>query len=149
MYCRIAAGYQIWESVNDLRIIFFICEHIHSVPNVLVTSVKLSCPQTFYRKIKLLEFSVKGLRMPGVINMYVICIVLTAPIDLLVASGIQTIGMGFTDYKDASRTIRTGFTDIMVFSHETREFTERRFLMVETLYKGQQAWVSPMALSAF
>ena len=26
------------------------------------------CPQTFYGKIKLLEFSVKGLRMPGVIN---------------------------------------------------------------------------------
>ena len=51
--------------------------------------------------------------------------------------------MGFTDYKNASR-----FTDVMVVYHDTREFTERRFLMVEILYKGQQAWVSPMALSA-
>ena len=36
----------------------------------------------------------------------------------------------------------------MLVSHDTREFMERRFLMDETLYKGQQAWVSPMALSA-
>ena len=43
------------------------------------------------------------------------------------------------------RAIRTGFTDIMVVSVE---FTERRFLMDETLYKGQQAWVYLMALSA-
>ena len=56
--------------------------------------------------------------------------------------------MAFTNYKDASRTIRTGFTDVMVVSHDTQEFTERRFLMDETLYKGQQAWLSPMALSA-
>ena len=56
--------------------------------------------------------------------------------------------MEFTDYKDASKTIWTGFTDVMVVSHDTREFMERRFLMDETLYKGQQAWVSPMALSA-
>ena len=35
-----------------------------------------------------------------------------------------------------------------VVSHDTREFMKRRFLMVETLYTGQQAWVSPMALSA-
>ena len=44
--------------------------------------------------------------------------------------------MGFTDYKDASRTIRTGFTDVMVVSHDTLEFMERRFLMVETLFIG-------------
>ena len=53
--------------------------------------------------------------------------------------------MGFTDDKDTSRTIRTGFTDVIVVSHDTREFTERRFLMDESLFKGHQAWVSPMA----
>ena len=57
------------EIVSDLRIICFIHEHVHSVPNVLEASVTdVLCPQTFYGKIKLLEFSVKGLRMPGVIN---------------------------------------------------------------------------------
>ena len=61
---------------------------------------------------------------------------------------IQTIGMEFTDDKDTSRTIRTGFMNVMVVSHNTQEFTERCFLRDETLYKGQQAWVSPMALSA-
>ena len=55
--------------------------------------------------------------------------------------------MGFMDYKDASRTIRTGFTDVMAVSHDPLEFTERHFLMDETLYKGQQVWVSPMAFS--
>ena len=56
--------------------------------------------------------------------------------------------MGFMDDKDASRTIRTGFTDGIVVSHHTQEFTERHFLMDESLYKGHQAWVSRMALSA-
>ena len=51
--------------------------------------------------------------------------------------------MGFTDDKDASR-----FTDVIVVSHDIREFTERHFLMDESLYKGHQAWVSEMALSA-
>ena len=56
--------------------------------------------------------------------------------------------MGFTDDKDASRTIRRVFTDVIVVSHDTQEFTERRFLMDESLYKGHQAWISWMALSA-
>ena len=56
--------------------------------------------------------------------------------------------MGLTDDKDASRTIRKGFTDVIVVSHHTREFMERRFLTDESLYKGHQAWVSQMELSA-
>ena len=55
---------------------------------------------------------------------------------------------GFTDDKDASRTIKTWFTDVIVLSHDIREFMERRFLMDESLYKGHQAWVSRMAFSA-
>ena len=69
MYRRIAAGYQIWKIVSDLRIIFFICEHIRTVRNILVaspTGVKCLCGH--HEKLKLLEFSVKDLRMPGVIN---------------------------------------------------------------------------------
>ena len=61
---------------------------------------------------------------------------------------IQTKGIGFTDDKDASRTITMGFTDVIVVSHTTREFKERRFLMDESLYKGYQTWVPQMALSA-
>ena len=49
---------------------------------------------------------------------------------------ILTTEMGFIDDKDASRTIRTGFMDRFVVSHDTREFTERRFLMDKSLYKG-------------
>ena len=49
----------------------------------------------------------------------------------------QTIGMGFTDDKDASRTIRTGFTDRFVLSHNTK----LRFLMDKSLYKGHLAWL--------
>ena len=45
-------------------------------------------------------------------------------ISLQIWRCIRTIEMGFTDDKDASRT--------------------RRFLMDETLYKGQQAWVPRM-----
>ena len=52
----------------------------------------------------------------------------------------RIIGTGFTDDKEASRTIRTGFTDRFVVSHDTREVTERRFLMDESLYKGHLAW---------
>ena len=43
--------------------------------------------------------------------------------------------MGFMDDKDASRTIRMGLTDRIVVSHDTRELTERRFLMDKSLYK--------------
>ena len=49
--------------------------------------------------------------------------------------------MGYTDEKDASRTIRTGFTDRIVVSHDTRELIERRFLMHESLYKGHLTWL--------
>ena len=56
--------------------------------------------------------------------------------------------MGFKDDKVASRTIRKGFTDVIVVSHDTLEFTERCFLMDKSLYNGHQAWVSQMALSA-
>ena len=54
----------------------------------------------------------------------------------------RTIGLGFMDNKDASRTIRTRFMDrFMVTPRHTREFTERRFLMYESLYKGRLAWL--------
>ena len=43
---------------------------------------------------------------------------------------------GYTDDKDASRMIRTGFTDRFVVSHGTQEFMERRSLMDERLYIG-------------
>ena len=35
-----------------------------------------------------------------------------------------------------------------MISHDTQQFTERLFLMDESLYKGHQTWVSQMALSA-
>ena len=38
--------------------------------------------------------------------------------------------------------------DVIIVSHNTREFTERCSLMDESLYKGYQGWVSRMALSA-
>ena len=69
MYRWIAAGYQIWKIVSDLRIIFFIREHIRTIHNILVASIMdVMCPWGRHVKIKLLEFSVKGVRMPGVIN---------------------------------------------------------------------------------
>ena len=49
--------------------------------------------------------------------------------------------MGFTDNKDASRTIRMGFTDRFVVSYDTQEIAERRCLMDESLYKGHLAWL--------
>ena len=54
---------------------------------------------------------------------------------------IRTIGMGFTDGKVLSRTIRTGFMDTFEVSHSPRELTERRFVMDKTLYKGHWAWL--------
>ena len=39
----------------------------------------------------------------------------------------RTIGTGFTDNKDASRTIRTAFTDRFVVSHCTGEFQKDAF----------------------
>ena len=70
MYCRIAAGYQIWKIVSNLRIIFFICEHVRTIHNIVVASsiTDMLCPWECHGKIKLLEFSVKGLRILGVIN---------------------------------------------------------------------------------
>ena len=53
----------------------------------------------------------------------------------------RTIGTGFMDVKDASRTIGMGFMDRIVVSHDTRELTERRFLVDESLYKGLLAWL--------
>ena len=47
--------------------------------------------------------------------------------------------MGFMDDKDSSRTIRMGFMDRFVVSSGTGEFTERCFLMDESLYKGHFA----------
>ena len=37
--------------------------------------------------------------------------------------------------------IRTGFTDRIVVSNDTRELTEKRFLMDKSLYKGHLAWL--------
>ena len=45
------------------------------------------------------------------------------------------------DNKDASRTIRKGFMDRFVVSHDTREVIKRCFLMDESLYKGHLAWL--------
>ena len=66
MYRRIMAGYQKWKIVSDLRIIFFIREHVRTILVASTTDVK--CLWGRHGKIKLLEFSVKGLWMPGVIN---------------------------------------------------------------------------------
>ena len=49
--------------------------------------------------------------------------------------------MGFTDGKDVSRTIRTGFTDTFLVSHITRELTERYFVMDKTLCKIHLPWL--------
>ena len=49
--------------------------------------------------------------------------------------------MGFTDDKEALRTMKTGFTDRFVVSYDTREVTERCFLMDKSLYKGHLAWL--------
>ena len=59
------------------------------------------------------------------------------------------IGTGFTDDKDASRTIRMGFTDRLVVSQGTQEFMERCFCMDESLYKGHFAWLLLMHILHF
>ena len=51
----------------------------------------------------------------------------------------QTIWTVFTDAKEASSTIRTGFTDRCVLCHNTWELNERHFLMDKSLYKRQLA----------
>ena len=69
MYRRIVAGYQIRNIVSDLRIIFFIHEQVRTVRNILVASAtNVKFPWGCHGKIKLLEFSVKSLWMPGVIK---------------------------------------------------------------------------------
>ena len=45
----------------------------------------------------------------------------------------RTIGTGFTDDKDSSKTIRTGFTDRFVVSQALREVTERLLLRDESI----------------
>ena len=66
---RIAAGFIIWKIVSDLRIIFYICILVRNVPIVFVASATdVIGRQVRYRKIKLLEFSVNGLRMLSVID---------------------------------------------------------------------------------
>ena len=46
--------------------IFSICEHVHTVCNILVASATdVKCPCGRHGKIKLLEFSVKGLQTRG------------------------------------------------------------------------------------
>ena len=81
--------------MSDLRIIFFIREHVCTIHNILLMSItNVTCPLGRHRKIKLLEFSVKGLRMPGVINIRItsvcnpqsVCNVLTASVHVLESS---------------------------------------------------------------
>ena len=52
----------------------------------------------------------------------------------------------FMEDKNASRTIRIGFTDRFVVSHTTLEVTERHFLMNKSLYKGHLTWLLLMHL---
>ena len=69
MYRQIAAGFLIFKIVSDLWIIFYICILVRNVPIVLVASVTdATGPQVLHGKIKLLDFSVKGLQILGVIN---------------------------------------------------------------------------------
>ena len=69
---QITAGFLIWKIVSDLRIIFYICILVHkdrNIPIVLVASVTdATGPKAVHGKIKLLDFSVKGLQMLGLIN---------------------------------------------------------------------------------
>ena len=57
------------EIVSDLRIIFFIREHIRNI--LMASTTDLICPWGRHGKIKLLEFSVKALRILGVINIHI------------------------------------------------------------------------------
>ena len=116
MYRRITAGYQIWKIVSDLRMVFFIRENVLTVRNILVASatdgVSVGTPQ----KIKLLEFSVKGLRILGVINIcigsicnpYGIPNVLTAPVHILDSFvPIKARKMYMDIYGGCSEAVRT------------------------------------------
>ena len=49
---------------------------------------------------------------------------------------IQTIEMGFTDDKDVSRTIRMGFMDSIVVSHNTKQLTEDAFPRTKVYVRG-------------
>ena len=72
MIRQIAAGFLICKIVSDLQIIFYICELVCNVPIVLVASATDAIgPQERYGKIKLLDFSVHGLRILSEID---ICI---------------------------------------------------------------------------
>ena len=53
----------------------------------------------------------------------------------------RTIGTGFTDDRDASRTIRTGFTKRFVVSHATREVTKR--CPVYSYWHLNSTWLVP------
>ena len=85
----IAAGYPIWKTVSDLRIIFFI-------RNILIASsaTDVMCLWGRHGKMKLLEFSVKGLQILGVINIRITSVcnpqsirnVLTASVHVLESS---------------------------------------------------------------
>ena len=44
--------------------------------------------------------------------------------------------MGFTDGKNVSRTIRTGFMDIFSVSHSTLKLMERCFVMEKTYMRA-------------
>ena len=67
----IAAGFLIWKILSDLKIIFYIRILIRNIPIVLVASdMDAIGSQALYGEIKLLDFSVKGLWMLGVINIH-------------------------------------------------------------------------------
>ena len=117
MYRRIAAGYQIWKIVSDLRIIFFIREHIRSICNILVAAATdMMCPWGCHKKIKLLEFFVKGLWILGVINIYITSVCnpqsisnsLTASVHVLESSvPIKTRKMYTDIHRGCSEAVRT------------------------------------------
>ena len=69
MYRRIGAGFLIWKMLSDLRIILSARTAICNVCNVLVASdMDAMCLWGCHGKIKLLEFSVKALRILSVID---------------------------------------------------------------------------------
>ena len=106
MYRWIVAGYQIWKIVSDLWIIFFI---------LVASTMNVMCLWGRHGKIKLLELSIKGLRILGVINIRItsicnpqsVCNVLTASVHVLESSvPIKTLKM-YTDIHGGwSETVR-------------------------------------------
>ena len=71
MYCRIAAGFIIWKLLSDLRIIVSAHMAIRNICNVLVAfAMDAMCPWGRHGKIKLLDFSVKALRILSVIDIH-------------------------------------------------------------------------------